>query len=142
MYNETDFIEMARKEFRISDADTIEMNFIGESVKRDKALLWFMSGNEYQAHNYLAMSCSLTEDDGYVFESMRSTLMRGTDIFVVVDWHGGYGFCVNNQKCKSIKINDYSGTKEIEVTQYPFIYYNPLLPGEYFFLDENGEEVG
>jgi len=141
MYDEEDFIEKARKEFAISDAETIEMKYIGEHVKRDNALLWFMSGNEHQTHNYLPMSCTVTEDGGRVFEHTRSTVDRGTDIVVVVDWHGGYAFCVNNTKYKTIRIDDYSGVQEIEVTEYPFIYYSPLLPREYSFLDENGEEI-
>ncbi len=141
MYDEVDYIERARKEFSISDSETIEMKYIGEHTKRDKALLWFVSGNEYQSHNYLPMSCSITEDGGRIFEDTRSTVERGTDIVVVVDWHGGYAFCVNNTKCKTIRIDDYSGVREIEVTEYPFIYYNTLLPREYTFLDEDGNEI-
>ena len=141
MYDEPDYIEKAREEFHIHDAENIEIKFIGEITKRDKALLWFMSGNEYQSHNYLPMECSITEDGGRVFEHVYKTLKRGTDIYVLVDWHGGYAFCVNNPKCKTIKIDDYSGVREIEVTEYPFIYYNSLLPREYFFLDENGDDI-
>ena len=37
MYDEADYIEKARKEFNISDADTIEMKFIGE-VTESKVL--------------------------------------------------------------------------------------------------------
>lgn len=141
MYDEADFIERARKEYNIADAETAVITYVGESRKEDKALLWFVSGNEYQGHTYLPMSCSITEDGGRVFEHAYSPLKRGTDIYVLPEWCGGYGFCVNNSKCKTIKIDDYSGTKEIEVTEYPFIYYNSLLPGEYFFLDEDGKEV-
>ena len=133
MYDEADYIEKARKEFNISDAGTIEMKFIGEVTEGDKALLWFMSGNEYQTHNYLPMSCAITKDGGRVFEHAYKTLDRGTDIVVLVDWCGGYAFCVNNPKCKTIRIDDYYGVKEIEVTKYPFVYYNTLLPHEYFF---------
>ena len=141
MYDEEDFIERARKEFNVSDAETIEMKYIGESTKKDHALLWFMSGNENQTHHYLPMSCSITEDGGRVFENTRSTVERGPEIVVVIDWHSGYAFCVNNPKCKTIRIDDYSGVKEIEVTEYPFIYYNSLLPREYSFLDGKGEEI-
>ena len=41
----------------------------------------------------------------------------------------------------AIKIADNSGEKVIEVAEHPFIYYNRLLPGEYVFLDENGDEL-
>ena len=141
LYDEADFIARARKEFPIADAETAEIAYIGETVKGDKALMWFMSGNEYQAHQYVPIRCAITDDGGRRFEHAYNTIERGMDIAVLVDWYGGYAFCVNNPKCKTIQIDDYSGVKEIEVTHYPFIYYNSLLPREYFFLDENGEEV-
>ena len=141
MHDEADYIEKARKEFNISDAETIEMRFIGEVTRGDNALLWFVSGNEYQAHNYLPMSCTITKDGGRVFEHDYKPVERGTDIVVVADWCNGYAFCVNNPKCKIIKIDDYTGEKVIEVTEYPFIYFNDLLPREYSFHDENGKEI-
>ncbi len=141
MYDEDDFVERARKEFHIADAETIEIKYIGEIIKGDKALLWFMSGNEYQAHRYVPIRCEITADGGRRFEHAYKTVERGMDIAVLVDGYGGYVFCVNNPKCKTIKIDDYSGVQEVEVTQYPFIYYNSLMPREYCFLDENGEEV-
>lgn len=146
MYDEADFIEQARKEFNIADAETVAITYVGELTKGKSALLWFVSGTENQGHSYLPMSCSITEEGGRVFEHAHNPLKRGMDIYVLPVWHGGYAFCVNNPKCKTIKIDDYSGVKEIEVTEYPFIYYNSLPPSEYFFseyffLDENGEEV-
>lgn len=141
MDDEADYIRRARKEFHIADADTIEMKLIGEHRAGEKVLLWFVSGNEYQTHHYLPMSCFVAKDGGYVFDHAHKPLDRGTEIVVVPGWQGGYAFCVNNPECKTIKIDDYSGVREIEVTEYPFIYYNKLLPGEYFFLDENGEAI-
>ena len=141
MYDKEDFIQRARKEFHIADAETIEITYIGEIVKKDKALLWFMSGNESQAHRYIPIRCAITADGGRVFEHVYKTAERGMDIAVLIDWYGGYVFCVNNPKCKTIRIDDYSGVQEIEVTEYPFLYYNSLLPRAYFFLDENGEEI-
>lgn len=141
MYDETDYIEKARKEFNIHNAENIDLQFIGEVANGDKALLWFISGNEHQAHNYLPMSCSITEDKGRVFETAHSTLNRGTDIVVVVDWCNGYAFCVNNPKCKTIKIKSNTEEREVEVTEYPFIYFSDLFPDEYSFLDEDGEAI-
>ena len=140
MYNEADYVEKAREVFHIYDAENIEMRFIGDVSKDDEVLLWFMSGNEYQSHNYLPMSCKITEDGGYIFEHTYKTMERGMDI-VVVNWHNGYVFCVNNPECKTIKIDDYAGKKEIEITEYPFVYFNDLIPSEYLFLDENENEI-
>lgn len=57
MYDEADFIEQARKEYNIANAETAVITYVGESVEGDKALLWFVSGNENQGHTYLPMSC-------------------------------------------------------------------------------------
>lgn len=137
--SEAELLEKAREEMPIADAETAEIKYIGECTKGDKALLWFMSGNEFQAHHYLPMGCTVS-DGGYVFKKAYKPLDRGEDISVI-EWNGGYAFCVNNARCKAIKIADNSGEKVIEVAEYPFIYYNRLLPGEYFFLDENGDEL-
>ncbi len=68
MYDEADFIEQARKEYNIANAETAVITYVGESVNGDKALLWFVSGNDYQGHTYLPMNCAITEDGEHVFE--------------------------------------------------------------------------
>ena len=141
MYNESEYIEKAREELNTADAENTEIKFIGKIIEGDGALLWFMSGNEYQAHNYLPIGCTITDDGGYIFEHTYKTLERGTDIVAVVQWCNGYAFCVNNPNCKTIKIDDYTGEKEIEITKYPFIYFNNSIPNKYLFLNENGNEI-
>ena len=67
---------------------------------------------------------------------------RGTDI-VALQWNGGYAFLVNNPKCTTIRTIDIMGTHDISIKEgtYPFVYYNELLPSEYYFLDAEGKEV-
>jgi len=143
MHTEEDFIARVRKEINSPDADTMEVQYIGALVyEREEALLWFMTGNEYQAHRLIPMQCTLAKDGGYVFKHAPLPLDRGEDI-VVLPGHGigGYAFCINNPDCKTLRIEDVSGVTEVEVTEYPFIYYNPLLPGEYTFLDADGNAL-
>ena len=54
--SEAELLEKAREEMPIADAENAEIRYIGECTKGDKALLWFMSGNEFQAHHYLLLS--------------------------------------------------------------------------------------
>ena len=43
----------------------------------------------------------------------------------------------------TIRIIDIMGTHDISIKEgtYPFVYYNELLPSEYYFLDAEGNEV-
>jgi hypothetical protein len=135
-------IEKAREEIPISDADTIEMQYAGLSGKEDKVLLWFISGNEYQAHYYLPMECSVAGTDEYTFEKTYKPMIRAADI-AVLQWMNGYAFLVNNPKCSVIKITDAAGTHEeiIEENSYPYVFYYEQIPTEYAFLDEAGNEI-
>ena len=45
-----ELMEKARQEIPISDADTIEMRYAGMCGDDDRAIAWYISGNEYQAH--------------------------------------------------------------------------------------------
>jgi len=138
---EDGLIAKARKEINLAEADTIEMVIAGKStIDRNTHLFWFITGNEYQMNRPHPIEFIELEDDEYKFVKTYNPILRGQDIYVLL-WHDGYSFCVNNPNCKTIKIDDYAGVKEIEVTEYPFIYYNDLLPREYIFLDENGEEI-
>ena len=43
-------IEKAREEIPIADAENTDIAYAGLCGKEDLALIWFVSGNEYQAH--------------------------------------------------------------------------------------------
>lgn len=136
-------IEKAREVIPVSDSNTIEMQYVGMHRKGDKILAWFISGNEYQAHYYLPMECEVIGEDEYIFTHAYNPLSRGGEDDYVLHWQGGYSFIVNNPKCRTLKISDSSGTKEINIDEnaYPFIYYNEVLPTAYAFLDAQGNEL-
>ena len=135
-------IEKAREEIPVSNADTISIEYAGMCVEDDSALVWFISGNENQAHYYLPMECNVVGKNEYTFNRVYEPMHRGDDI-AVLEWKGGYAFLINNLKCKTIRITDNTGTHDIAIEKnaYPFIYYNNLRPHEYVFLDENGNEL-
>lgn len=134
-----DLIKKARKEMPISDAESIDIEYAGECKNDSYSLLWFISGNEYQAHYYLAMEC-LEVNGSYEFMQTFKPLNREKDIAVLL-WQRSYAFLINNTECKTLKITDLNGVNNIEINEYPFIWYNEEIPTEYLFLDENGNEI-
>lgn len=135
-------IEKARKEIPIANAANTDIAYVGLCGKDNLALIWFVSGNEYQAHYYLPMECTVVGENEYTFERICKPLERGMDI-AVLQWQNGYSFLVNNPACKTIQITDDSGTQAIAIEKdaYPFIYYNEQIPSEYYFLDAEGNEI-
>jgi len=135
-------IEKVREEMPIADAENTEIAYAGLCAKDDSALIWFVSGNEYLAHTYLPMECDIVGKNEYQFVRTYNPMDRGTDI-AVLQWNGGYSFIVNNLNCKTIRIIDNSGTHDIAIEKdsYPFVFFNDLLPNEYYFLDANGNEL-
>lgn len=139
-----ELIEKARAEIPVSDAESIDIQIVSSIEKEDgNSLIWFMSGNESQAHYYLPMECVLKDSDEYEFVRVGKPFERGTDI-VVYEWQNGYAFLVNNKNCKSVQITDGTGTHTVEITEentYPFTFYQEVIPSEYSFLDASGNEL-
>lgn len=137
-----DLIEKAREIIPVADAENIEITYAGLIGDDEDALICFVSGNEYQAHYYLPMECKIVGKDAYTFVHEHKPIDRGTDIVALL-WNNGYAFLVNNPKCTTIRITDILGTRDISIKEgaYPFVYYNELLPSDYYFLDAEGNEV-
>ncbi len=144
--SEDDLIAKAREEITVAEADTIEVRLVAKQEKEDRALMWFITGNEYQAHRYFPMVFEIVGEEEYVFEGRHNSLERGQDIYVY-NWGDGYSFLVNNPKCKMIQITGNVGglgaVTEVEIGEgdYPFHYYYELMPQEYIFLDAEGNEL-
>ena len=141
-----ELIAKARKEITVTVADTIEVQLAAKLIKKDRALMWFITGNEYQMHSYFSMVFEVVGEEEYVFVQRHNALERGQDIFVY-NWGDGYSFMVNNPKCKTIQIIGNLGglgaVTEVEIGEgeYPFHYYYELMPQEYKFLDVEGKEI-
>ena len=141
-----DLIAKVRKEITVANADTIEVQLAAKHIEGDKALMWFITGNEYQMHGYFPVVFDVVGEEEYVFVQRHNALERGQDIFVY-NWGEGYSFLVNNPKCKTIQITGNIGGLGavteiiIEDEEYPFHYYYELLPQEYIFLDAEGNEI-
>jgi len=135
-------IEKAREEIPLADAENIEIRYAGLTAKDDLALIWFISGNEYQAHSYLPMECKIVGKDEYRFVRTYKPMGREEDI-AVLQWGGGYVFLINNPACAALQITDSVGMHDIAVEKesYPFIYFHERMPSEYLFLDKDGTEL-
>ena len=142
IYNGTDELtEKARKEMPVSDFETTDIQYAGMSVADNKALAWFISGNEYQAHYYLPMEVEVKGDDKYSFVRTYKPMNGETDNIAILNWNGGYSFIVNNSDCASVKITGENGIYEEKVKEVPYVFYYPSIPSQYVFLDSDGNEL-
>jgi len=136
---EDGLIAKARKEIKnLAEVETIEMTIAGKStIENNKHLFWIITGNEYQSPSYYPLEVIENEKGEYEFVHLHNVAhQRGQDIyFEYFGW--GYSFIINNPKCKSIVI----GEKVVPVTEIPFVYYHPLPPEEYYFLDADGNKL-
>ena len=134
-------IAKAREEINVYDSDTIELTIAGKSVIEDRHLLWFISGNQYQAHRYVPIEFVSLGDDKYEFVQAYHSVERATNIFVHM-WGRGYSFLINNPKCNSISITDSMGNPQtVTIDKLPFVYYCQGFPSEYSFLDKDGNAL-
>ena len=150
-YNGTDeLIEKAREEIPISDAATVGMQFAGGYVQNKKALFWFISGNEQQAHYYLPMEVEIKREDQYKFVRTYEPLDDSPKDIAALLWNNSYVFLINNPACTAVRITDENGTYEetIEADAYPYVFscsskpeFSPI-PTDYVFLDADGNELG
>ena len=132
-------IAKARKEINnLAEAETIEMTIAGKStIDNNRHMFWIITGNKYQMHRYYPLEVIEIESGEYKFVRLHNGgTQRGQDIFF--EYFGsGYSFVINNPECKSIVI----GETVVPVTEIPFVYYYPFAPGEYCFLDAEGNEI-
>lgn len=137
-----ELIEKAREEIPISNVDTIDVQYGGMCAIDDTALVWFISGNKYQAHYYLPMEVKIKGEEEYAYVRTYKPISHLTDT-AVLNWNNGYAFIVNNQNCVSVKITDETGTHEqiIEKDAYPYVFYCSSVPSEYLFIDAEGNEL-
>ena len=132
-------IAKARKEIKnLAGVESVEMVVAGKSTgDNNRHLFWIITGNEHQSHSYYPLEVIENEKGEYEFVHLHNVAhQRGQDIyFEYFGW--GYSFIINNPKCKSIVI----GEKVVPVTEIPFVYYHPLPPEEYYFLDADGNKL-
>ena len=126
---------------KLSDFLFLNIYFSFRNVADNKALAWFISGNEYQAHYYLPMEVEVQGDDKYSFVRTYKPMNGETDNIAILNWNGGYSFVVNNSDCASVKITGKNGIYEEKVKEVPYVFYYPSIPSQYVFLDSAGNEL-
>lgn len=151
VYEGTDeLIEKAREEIPISEAATTDIQFAGGYVQNKKALFWFISGNEHQAHYYLPMEVEIKEENQFTFVRTYEPLDGSPKDIAVLLWNNSYVFLINNPACTAIRITDENGIYEeaIEAGTYPYSFscsskseFSPMS-AKYVFLDADGNELG
>ena len=138
-------VEKARKEIPISEADTTEIKIAGSIDMEDgTCLIWFITGDEYQAHYYAPIEFKQVKknDDKYQFIHTYKPAMSGEDI-AFLNWKQGKAFLINNAECTGVEIYDNDGTQTVvPVESYPCFFYWETIPSEFIFLDANGKTIG
>ena len=140
-------IEKAREEIPISDSDTIDLQYAGMCGNDNRAIAWFISGNEYQKHYYLPMEVEVKEDAAeYTFIRTYKPIDDRIGDIAYIQWGDGYAFIVNNTNCKSVRFTSGNEVYEevIPDDTYPYVFFylsdhtNSTLQFE--FLDAEGDE--
>ncbi len=129
-------LETAREEIK----EDMELSIAGSVDKDGRSLVWFITGNDFQSHNYYPIEFEVDEDnnDHFRFVHGYKAYQRGQDI-VSYPWKG-YCFLVNNEACKSISLTYSDGrTEEIPVGQLPFLHHTAESSLSYSFLDAEGK---
>lgn len=135
-------IQRLRRELPL--AQTEEIQYAGMTAKDNLALLWFVTGNEDQVHTYFPVECRIRGEANVQFIRSFHIVMedRCSDVGIL-QWRRAYSFCINNPRCKTVRITDESGTYDevIEKDSYPYVFMTKGLPTEYLFLDAEGNEI-
>lgn len=138
-----ELMEKAREEIPISDSDTIDMQYAGMCEADGKAIVWFLSGNEYQSHYYLSMEVEIKNNGAeYAFVRTYKPMMDRTGD--IASWNQGYAFLINDPEVKTVQATLQNGEVVEEAVQegtVPYTFYVPFIPSEYVFLDTEGNEV-
>ena len=145
-YHGTDeLMAKARKEIPISDADTVDMQYAGMCRKDDKAIAWFISGNEYQAHYYLPMEIEIKENGAdYSFVRVYKPMDDRAEDVAILNWNRGYAFLINNPQVAKVQITLDNGEmieETIKEGTIPHTFYVSAILSEYVFLDSEGNEI-
>lgn len=146
IYKGTDeLMEKARKEIPIADSDTIDMQYAGMCGVDNKAIAWFISGNEYQIHYYLPLEIEIKENRAeYIFVHTHKPRMDRANNVAIVNWNRGYAFLINNPEIATVQMTLQNGDMVEEIIQkgtIPYTFYVPFIPSEYVFIDVEGNEV-
>ena len=113
------------------------------NVAGNEALVWFISGDEFQAHTYLPMEVTPERSRSLYLRPDLQTVGRAEGYRRTPSWKRGLSFVINNTACTSVKLTTANGTQEenIEDNAYPYVFYCPEIPSEYVFLDADRNEL-
>lgn len=121
-------IEKAREEIPISDSDTIDLQYAGMCGNDNRAIAWFISGNEYQKHYYLSMEVEVKEDAAeYTFIRTYKPIDDRIRDIAYIQWCDGYAFIVNNTNCKRVRFASGNEVYEEVIPDDTYPYVHVLL---------------
>jgi len=136
-------------EIIVNNLNTDVIVQIIDTIELDTAILvCYMTGNEYQAHDY-GYAEFVNQGNNYRFQRTYSTMDRGMDLRSAL-YNNSYLFISNNEKSTGLRICIEDGEEIlIQIDAIPFVYFcenalkssNAHSSFEYNFLDKNGDEL-
>lgn len=126
----------------IKDLDTdVDVRLIETIYLEESILAFYMTGNEYQAHEY-GYAVFDEKDDEYEFFHTYDMYDRGMDLRSY-PYNYGYFFLVNNADCNSIQLIHDGEETIIDVVEIPFLYFYEDIKNntEYYFLNDDSERL-
>jgi len=118
----------------------IDVEIIGTIRLEGKLLVFYITGNEYQAHEYGYAEFD-EKNDGYKFLRTYDMYERGMDLRSA-PYKNAYLFVVNNEQCNNIQILQNGSKFMVEVVDIPFVYlWDNANNIEYNFLNPSGEHL-
>ncbi|NLV22694.1 MAG: hypothetical protein GXY49_12040 [Syntrophomonadaceae bacterium] len=119
----------------------VDVKIIDTIHLEGKLLVIYMTGNEYQAHEY---GYAEFDEKGDKCRFLRTYPMyeRGMDLRSA-PYKNAYLFVVNNENCSNIQILQDGNEFMVEVEDIPFAYFwgDAKKNIEYHFLNSNGEHL-
>ena len=97
-----------------------------DELIENRAIAWFISGNEYQKHYYLPMEVEVKENaTEYTFIRTHKPIDDRIGDIAYIQWGDGYAFIVNNTNCKTVRFTTGNEVYEevIPDDTYPYVFF-------------------
>ena len=144
LYSEEEIIASARGVIPLSDIKNIDMRIAGKTIVEDKALMWFVTGNEYQNNRYFPIEYNVVGKDKYKMYHLYKNSMGMAEGIAFVQWNIDYhNIIIENPECKILRVKNLDGIKDYEVTEDNNVFNIKITDGttEYLFIDKDGNEL-
>ena len=140
-------IEKAKEEMNISTKDEVEIIILGSVDINNRALVWFMSEDSNNQHEYCALEFKINDKDSSLFQFVKNCNAKyiEPDAYIC-NWNLEenntiYSFAIKNETFSKIKFEYKDGQiEEIDINNREFpLYTSDFNPVKYGLYNELGQ---